>query len=91
MNRIPRALRKFLLGYFVLHFLAAALLAWILTALVRDRMIDVHIRSLRKKLGGENQLIQTVRGIGGPATVSRKANSCLPAADFGCVCPSQGG
>jgi DNA-binding response OmpR family regulator len=91
MTRIPRALCKFLLAYFVLHFLAAALLAWILTALVRDRMIDVHIRSLRKKLGGENQLIQTVRGIGGSATVSRKANSCLPAADFGCVCPSQGG
>ena len=32
--------------------------------LVLERTIDVHIRSLRKKLGEENQLIQTVRGIG---------------------------
>ena len=32
--------------------------------LVLERTIDVHIRSLRKKLGEENKLIQTVRGIG---------------------------
>ena len=32
--------------------------------LVLERTIDVHIRSLRKKLGDENELIQTVRGIG---------------------------
>ena len=33
-------------------------------ALVLERTIDVHIRSLRKKLGEENKVIQTVRGIG---------------------------
>ncbi len=33
-------------------------------SLVLERTIDVHIRSLRKKLGEENKLIQTVRGIG---------------------------
>lgn len=32
--------------------------------LVLERTIDVHIRSLRKKLGEENGVIQTVRGIG---------------------------
>ena len=32
--------------------------------LVLERTIDVHIRSLRKKLGEDNKLIQTVRGIG---------------------------
>jgi len=32
--------------------------------LVLERTIDVHIRSLRKKLGESNDLIQTVRGIG---------------------------
>ncbi len=32
--------------------------------MVLERTIDVHIRSLRKKLGEENELIQTVRGIG---------------------------
>ncbi len=32
--------------------------------LVLERTIDVHIRSLRKKLGEEKQLIQTVRGVG---------------------------
>lgn len=32
--------------------------------LVLERTIDVHIRSLRKKLGEEKSLIQTVRGIG---------------------------
>ena len=40
MNRIPKALRKFLLGYFVLHLLATGLLVWILTAVVRERMIE---------------------------------------------------
>lgn len=32
--------------------------------LVLERTIDVHIRSLRKKMGECNKLIQTVRGIG---------------------------
>ncbi len=32
--------------------------------LVLERTIDVHIRSLRKKLGESDNLIQTVRGIG---------------------------
>ena len=32
--------------------------------LILERTIDVHIRSLRKKMGDSNQLIQTVRGIG---------------------------
>ena len=32
--------------------------------LVLERTIDVHIRSLRKKLGDQEKLIQTVRGIG---------------------------
>ncbi len=31
---------------------------------VLDRTIDVHIRALRKKLGGHGVLIETVRGIG---------------------------
>ena len=31
---------------------------------VIDRNIDVHIRALRKKLGTEKELIQTVRGVG---------------------------
>jgi two-component system phosphate regulon response regulator PhoB len=33
-------------------------------ALVLERTIDVHIRSLRKKIGDDNDIIQTVRGIG---------------------------
>ena len=33
-------------------------------AVVIDRNIDVHVRSIRKKLGEENDLIQTVRGVG---------------------------
>jgi len=33
-------------------------------ALVLERTIDVHIRSLRKKIGDENDCIQTIRGIG---------------------------
>jgi two-component system phosphate regulon response regulator PhoB len=33
-------------------------------ALVQDRTIDVHIRSLRKKMGPHAELIETVRGIG---------------------------
>jgi len=33
-------------------------------AVVIDRNIDVHIRSLRKKLGRHRSLIETVRGIG---------------------------
>ena len=33
-------------------------------ALVLERTIDVHIRSLRKKLGDHADLIETVRGIG---------------------------
>ena len=33
-------------------------------AIVLERTIDVHIRSLRKKLNAHADLIQTVRGIG---------------------------
>ncbi|HMP78718.1 MAG TPA: response regulator [Pirellulaceae bacterium] len=33
-------------------------------AMVLERTIDVHIRSLRKKLGDHAELIETVRGIG---------------------------
>ena len=36
-----------------------------------DRNIDVHIRSLRKKLGPDGQVIQTVRGIGYKCKVNR--------------------
>lgn len=32
--------------------------------LVLERTIDVHIRSIRKKLGGSASLIETVRGVG---------------------------
>lgn len=33
-------------------------------AVVLERTIDVHVKSLRKKLGGGGDLIETVRGIG---------------------------
>ena len=33
-------------------------------SLVLERTIDVHIRSLRKKLGPHAVLVETVRGIG---------------------------
>ena len=33
-------------------------------AIVLERTIDVHIKTLRKKLGGEQEFIETVRGIG---------------------------
>src|SRR6516162_3748229 len=33
-------------------------------AIVLERTIDVHIKSLRKKLGGAGELIETVRGVG---------------------------
>jgi two-component system phosphate regulon response regulator PhoB len=33
-------------------------------AMVLERTIDVHIRSLRKKLGAHADLVQTVRGVG---------------------------
>lgn len=33
-------------------------------ATVVDRNIDVHIRSIRKKLGQHKHLIETIRGIG---------------------------
>ena len=32
--------------------------------IVIDRNIDVHIRSIRKKLGDAARLIQTIRGVG---------------------------
>ncbi len=35
----PRALRRFLAGYFVLHLIAAALFVWVLTTVIRNRMI----------------------------------------------------
>ena len=33
-------------------------------AIVLERTIDVHIKTLRRKLGGEQEYIETVRGIG---------------------------
>jgi two-component system, OmpR family, phosphate regulon response regulator PhoB len=33
-------------------------------AVVLERTIDVHVKTLRKKLGGEQEFIETVRGIG---------------------------
>ena len=33
-------------------------------AVVLERTIDVHVKTLRKKLGDEQEFIETVRGIG---------------------------
>jgi two-component system phosphate regulon response regulator PhoB len=33
-------------------------------AIVLERTIDVHVKSLRRKLGGQGELIETVRGVG---------------------------
>jgi len=33
-------------------------------AIVIDRNIDVHVRAIRKKLGEQRQLIETIRGVG---------------------------
>jgi len=33
-------------------------------AIVIDRNIDVHVRSIRKKLGARRELIETIRGVG---------------------------
>lgn len=33
-------------------------------AVVLERTIDVHVKSLRKKLGEGHDLIETVRGVG---------------------------
>lgn len=33
-------------------------------AVVLERTIDVHVKTLRRKLGGENEYIETVRGVG---------------------------
>ena len=33
-------------------------------AVVLDRNIDVHVRSIRKKLGDERERLETVRGVG---------------------------
>ncbi len=33
-------------------------------AVVVDRNIDVHIRAIRKKIGGDEQFIETIRGVG---------------------------
>lgn len=33
-------------------------------AIVIDRNIDVHVRAIRKKLGGRRELIETIRGVG---------------------------
>ena len=35
-----------------------------LDAMVSDRNIDVHIRSVRQKLGPYRDLVETVRGVG---------------------------
>lgn len=37
---------------------------WLDEVYVIDRVVDVHINSLRKKLGEESYLIETVRGVG---------------------------
>ena len=34
------------------------------SAVVIDRNIDVHVRAIRKKLGGHRDLIETIRGVG---------------------------
>jgi DNA-binding response OmpR family regulator len=33
-------------------------------ATVTDRNIDVHVRTIRQKLGGKREMIETVRGVG---------------------------
>ena len=33
-------------------------------AIVLERTIDVHIKSLRRKLGAEGEVIETIRGVG---------------------------
>ena len=33
-------------------------------AMVVDRNIDVHVRSIRKKIGAHRELIETIRGVG---------------------------
>jgi two-component system, OmpR family, phosphate regulon response regulator PhoB len=43
-------------------------------AIVLERTIDVHIKSLRKKLGEAGELIETVRGVGYRFHVPRTAN-----------------
>jgi DNA-binding response OmpR family regulator len=59
----------------LLHFLAAHpghvftrdhLLSRVIgeDAVVVDRNIDVHIRSIRKKIGEQRDLIETIRGVG---------------------------
>ena len=37
---------------------------WGYSAEVETRTLDVHIRSLRQKLGAKGNLIETVRGVG---------------------------
>ena len=44
-------------------------------AIVLERTIDVHIKSLRKKLGEAGELIETVRGVGYRFHVPRMANT----------------
>ena len=46
-------------------------------AVVVDRNIDVHIRSVRKKLGACSHLIQTIRGVGYRLASSRLVSSRL--------------
>ncbi|MBE7462813.1 MAG: response regulator [Planctomycetes bacterium] len=59
----------------LLHFLAAhcgrvftrdQLLSHVVRgdALVIDRNIDVHVRAIRKKLGSQRELVETIRGVG---------------------------
>ncbi len=44
-------------------------------AIVLERTIDVHIKSLRKKLGDAGELIETVRGVGYRFHEPRMANA----------------
>lgn len=38
--------------------------AWSYDTIIVDRAVDVHIKSLREKLGKSGRLIQTIRGVG---------------------------
>jgi two-component system alkaline phosphatase synthesis response regulator PhoP len=37
---------------------------WGTDVVVIDRTIDVHIRKIREKLGEENTIIETIKGVG---------------------------
>lgn len=47
-SHYPRALRRFLLGYLLLHLLAAVLFAWVITSIARKRMMTAS----KEKMNG---------------------------------------